>query len=81
MTPLPEKSTSTNSQTISKILLKAVSKVGKDSKLFTLRDVPRVVSRDELRSTIKRQLKEDVITGEFDVGVVKGSNNKYSKSS
>lgn len=74
MTPLPEKSTSTNSQTISKILLKAVSKVGKDSKLFTLRDVPRVVSRDELRSTIKRQLKEDVITGEFDVGVVKGSN-------
>jgi hypothetical protein len=55
--------------------LKAVSKTGKQFKLFTLRSFPvdQIVSRECLKAMIKSQLHGDLISGDFDVGYVNGS--------
>ena len=58
-----------------KVLLKAVSKVGKNNKMFTLRIVnANMASCDSLKSVIKSQLQKDIISGEFDFGYMKSSN-------
>ena len=61
---------------IQKVLLKAVSKVGKQvSKMFTLRniDVNKIVSRDNLMGEIRGQLRGDIVSSDFDVGYVCGN--------
>ena len=60
-----------------KILLKAVFKKGKkDPKTFTLRDIDRatVLSGCEaLKILIRKNLKDDITSGDFDVGYIQGS--------
>uniref|UniRef100_A0A1X7UJH2 SHOCT domain-containing protein n=1 Tax=Amphimedon queenslandica TaxID=400682 RepID=A0A1X7UJH2_AMPQE len=58
-----------------KLLLKAVSKTTKKSKVFTLRDVKvnNVTSVEILKQIIKNQLTHD-ITSDFDVGYIQGTN-------
>jgi hypothetical protein len=60
---------------IDKVILKAVSKTGKNYKLFTLRsiDCNKVVSREDLKAIIRRQLQDDIKRRDFDIGVVSGS--------
>ena len=60
---------------LSKLLLKAVSKTTKKSKVFTLRDinVNNVTSVEVLKQIIKKQLTHD-ITSDFDVGYIQGTN-------
>ena len=58
---------------IQKVLLKAVSKVGKQvSKMFTLRniDIDKIVSRDNLKEEIRGQFRGDIVSSDFDVGYV-----------
>ena len=78
VTPLcsgPPNSSSTRK--VEKILLKAVFKKGKkDPKTFTLRDIDRatVLSGCEaLKSLIRKNLKDDITSGDFDVGYIQGS--------
>ena len=64
------------STVIDKVLLKAVSRAGKNIfKMFTLRniDCSKVRSRDDLSDEIRRQLLGDIIQDEFDVGFVSGN--------
>ena len=61
---------------IQKVLLKAVSKVGKSgAKMFTLRgiDSSKVASRDNLKAEIRGQLQGDIVSSDFDVGYVSGN--------
>ena len=56
---------------ISKVLVKAVNqKVKKDPKTFTLRNVNTCIvnSPDSLKKEIRKQLKDDIINGDFEVG-------------
>ena len=59
-----------------KVLLKVVSKSSKVHKMFTLRnlDQRKVLSIEHLKEVIRAQLKKDVITSDFDVGYISGSN-------
>lgn len=61
---------------IEKVLLKAVTKVGKSSsKMFTLRNVrDGLVSCNDVKSTIKSQLQNDIIAEDFDVGFISNGN-------
>ena len=64
------------STVIDKVLLKAVSRAGKNIfKMFTLRNIDcgKVRSRDDLSDEIRRQLLGDIIQDEFDVGFVSGN--------
>ena len=66
----------TTSTVIDKVLLKAVSRAGKNIfKMFTLRniDCSKVRSRDDLSDKIRHQLLGDIIQDEFDVGFVSGN--------
>jgi hypothetical protein len=61
---------------IQKVVLKAVSKVGKNvSKMFTLRniDVDKIVSCDNLTGEIRGQLCGDIVSSAFDVGYISGN--------
>ena len=60
---------------LQKLLLKAVSKTTKKSKVFILRDinVNNVTSVEVLKQIIKNQLTHD-ITSDFDVGYIQGTN-------
>lgn len=55
---------------VEKVLLKAVSKTGKGSKLFTLRglDTGKLMSCDNVKHTIVDQLQDDIVK-DFDVGL------------
>lgn len=72
---LPPVATSASCCIIDKVILKAVSKTGKHYKLFTLRsiDCNKVVSREDLKAIIRRQLQDDIKRRDFDIGVVSGS--------
>ena len=62
---------------ISKVMLKAVSKDKKTlSKMFQLRNVnsKEVLSSGSLRSLIRAQLQDDVVSEYFDVGYMNGNN-------
>lgn len=66
------------------MLLKAVSSVAgrgksknsQSSKMFTLRNVDpeKVTSREDLKALIRSQLQGDIVSRDFDVGVVSGGN-------
>ena len=59
-----------------KVLLKAVSKVGKNvSKVFTQHniDIDKIVSCDNLKGEIRGQLRGDIVSSDFDVGYVCGN--------
>ena len=61
---------------IQKVLLKAVSKVGKQaSKTFTLRniDIDKILSCDNLMGEIRGQLRGDIVSSDFDVGYICGN--------
>ena len=75
VTPVPPGSTP-RPEYISKLMLKAVSKVGKNSKLFTLRNVNMnlVRSCEQLKATIRHQFENDIVADDFDVGYVNGNN-------
>lgn len=75
VTPVPT-SVPQLQQHTAKVLLKVVSKVGKSHKMFTLRNLNPTValSCDQLKNTIRAQLKKEIIVGDFDVGYVNGSN-------
>ena len=60
---------------ISKLLIKVFSRSNKkESKMFALRNISTqtVVSREQLKSEIAKQLKDDV-SGQFDVGFIQGA--------
>ena len=57
---------------ISKLMLKAYY-VGKNSKLFTLRNVNMNLVRS-LQATIRYQFENDIVGDDFDVGYVNGNN-------
>lgn len=61
---------------IPKLMLKAISKVGKNSKLFTLRNLNMNLlhSCEQLKATIRHQLENDIIVDDFDVGYINGNN-------
>ena len=62
-----------NITAVKKVLLKAVNKDnGKESKLFTLRNV-KVDSCENLKSVIKSQLQNDIIDDSFGVGFMQGN--------
>lgn len=65
------------SQIIEKVLLKTAAKAGtKKEKIFTLRNIntSKMVSCEDLKKEIKKQLSEEVIDWEeFDVGYAEGS--------
>ena len=59
-----------------KVLLKAVSKVGKSgSKMFTLHSIDsgKVASCDTLKTEIRGQLHGDIVSNDFDVGYISGN--------
>ena len=61
---------------VKKILVKAVDKdKGKDSKIFTLRNIPTdsVSSCGDLKRVIKNQLDKDIIDSPFDVGFMQNN--------
>ena len=60
---------------VDKVLLKAVSKEAKNQKVFTLRNIDSgaMNSCDDVRKLIRAQLEADMISHEFDVGLVSGS--------
>ena len=62
-------------QVIEKVIIKICSQNEnkKDSKMFTLRNIPSSVSIDGLKDVIKNQLKDEVCSN-FDVGYMQGSN-------
>lgn len=61
-------------QPTTKVLLKVVSKAGKNQKVFTLRniDTKSIITSDQLKDVIRNQLSKDIIAGDFDVGHVSG---------
>ena len=61
-------------QVIEKVIIKICSRNGnkKDSKMFTLRNIPNSISIDGLKDVIKNQLKDEVCSN-FDVGYMQGS--------
>lgn len=73
VTPLPggPPTKTGDAPTVEKVMLKAVSKAGKESKLFTLRglDTGKLISRDDIKHAILDQLQDDV-SGDFDVGLI-----------
>ena len=62
-------------QLIDKVLIKVVSKRDKSQKVFTLRSIDSgtIHSCDDVRKVIKAQLETDIISDEFDVGIVSSS--------
>ena len=60
---------------INRVLLKAVQKDGGKSKMFTIRNIgTNIHSCDDLKTLIRNQLSGDIITDDFDVGFLDGSN-------
>ena len=59
---------------IDKLFLKATYKEGKDCKLFVLRniDCDKVKCCDDLKTVIKTQLEDNIVSDDFDVGVENG---------
>ena len=62
---------------LSKVLVKVASKDGPISsgKMFTLRDldITTILTCEDLKDAIKRQLTDDIVDSDFDVGYVEGS--------
>ncbi len=59
---------------VDKVLLKAVSKSSKkDPKVFCIRYLDFHTTCKKLREAIQRQLPDDIIRGDFDIGVVRGN--------
>ena len=57
---------------VDKLILKATHRGGKEFKLFVLRNVDCGKGCDNLKSTIKKQLQDDIIQSDFDVGIDNG---------
>jgi len=59
---------------IEKLILKATYKEGKECKLFVLRNIDcvKVKCCEDLKSIIKTQLYDDIVSDDFDVGVESG---------
>ena len=65
-----------SSSRVDKVLLKAVNKKNKkDPKTFTVRNLKQsdTGSCDDLKRVIRRNLSEDITSGDFDVGYLQGS--------
>ncbi len=59
---------------LSKVLVKVASKDG-PIRMFTLRDlnITAILTCEDLKDAIKRQLTDDIVDSDFDVGYVEGS--------
>ena len=57
---------------LDKLLFKAVHRGGKEFKLFALRNVDVGKGCDNMKSMIRKQLQDDIVESDFDVGMDNG---------